>query len=105
MNDAYLDTHGKITIGDNVFFGWGVKVLTGSHDYKLFGEERKAIVIPKPVVIEEGVWIASHAIILPGAYIGKHAVVAAGSVVHGVVEPYTIVAGNPAKAIKRIPNN
>ena len=102
LNDAYLDTHGEITIEDLVSFGWGVKVLTGSHDYNTFGVDRHRKVIPRNVVIEEGAWIASYAILLPGSHIGKHAVVAAGSVVHGIVEPYTIVGGNPAKLIKRI---
>lgn len=104
VNDAFFDTQERITIGDNVFFGNGVKILTGSHDYELLGIERQKAITPRPVVIEEGAWIASFAIILPGAHIGKNAVVGAGSVVKGNVEANTLVAGNPAKFIKRINN-
>ena len=53
-------------------------------------------VLISPVVIEENVWIASHAIILPGVTIGEGAVVGAGAVVAHDVPPWTIVAGNPA---------
>jgi acetyltransferase-like isoleucine patch superfamily enzyme len=46
-------------------------------------------------------WICSNAIILPGVVVGKGAVIAAGAVVTKSVEPYTVVAGIPAKEIKR----
>jgi acetyltransferase-like isoleucine patch superfamily enzyme len=54
------------------------------------------------VVIEEGVWVASHALVLGPARIGAHAVVAAGALVLEDVPPYTVVAGRPAKVIKKI---
>jgi len=47
------------------------------------------------------VWMGHGAIVLPGVQIGNGAVVAAGAVVTRDVEPYIIVAGVPAKAIKR----
>jgi len=102
LNDAFLDLHSKIVIRNDVFFGHQVKVLTGYHDISLFGDDRRTAILKKDVIIEEGAWIASFSIILPGSHIGKHAVVAAGSVVHGYVEPYTVVAGSPAKVIKII---
>jgi acetyltransferase-like isoleucine patch superfamily enzyme len=78
-------------------------ILTGTHDYTKFGQERQLTKVEgKPVTIEEGVWICSGAIICPGVTIGKHAVVAAGSVVVKDVEPYEIVGGNPANHIKYI---
>ena len=54
-----------------------------------------------PVTIEDYVWIASRALILPGVTIGRGAVVAAGAVVFQDVAPYTVVAGNPARAVRR----
>ena len=54
-----------------------------------------------PIIIEDNAWIAANSIITAGVTIGKHAIVAGGSVVTKNVPPYTIVAGNPAKAIKR----
>ncbi len=53
------------------------------------------------VIIGDRVWIAYRAIILPGVTIGEGAVVGAGSVVTKDVESYTIVAGNPARFIKK----
>jgi acetyltransferase-like isoleucine patch superfamily enzyme len=56
----------------------------------------------RPVVIEDGVWIAARAIILKGVTIGRGSVVGAGAVVTADVPPRTVVAGNPAKVIKNI---
>lgn len=55
-----------------------------------------------PVTIKDDVWIGCGSIILKGVTIGEGAVVGAGSVVTKDVPPYTMVGGNPAKAIKRI---
>jgi 2,3,4,5-tetrahydropyridine-2,6-dicarboxylate N-acetyltransferase len=55
-----------------------------------------------PVIIEDDVLIGANAVILEGVRIGKGAVVAAGSVVTKDVEPETVVAGTPAKPIKRV---
>ena len=55
----------------------------------------------KPVVIGNDVWIGSRVTILPGVTIGDGAVIGASSVVTKDVEPYTVVAGNPAEIIKR----
>lgn len=52
--------------------------------------------------ISKGAWIGANAVILPGVQIGKNAVVAAGSVVTKNVEPFTVVAGVPARKIKEI---
>jgi maltose O-acetyltransferase len=55
-----------------------------------------------PVVIEDHVWIGFNVGILKGVTIGKGAIIGAGSVVTKDVEPFTVVAGNPAKIIKRL---
>ena len=54
-----------------------------------------------PVVIGHDVWIGDGAIILPGRSVGTGAVVAAGAVVTKNVEPYAIVAGNPARVVRQ----
>lgn len=56
----------------------------------------------KPVKICDNAWIGAKAIILKGVTIGECAIVSAGSVVTKDVQPYTIVAGNPAKKIKMV---
>lgn len=51
-------------------------------------------------IVGNDVWIGSDALILPGARIGSGAVVAARAVVSGDVEPYAVVAGNPARRVR-----
>lgn len=51
------------------------------------------------IVIEDDVWLGANVVVLDGAVIGKGAIVAAGSVVRGVLEPYSIYAGTPAKRV------
>jgi acetyltransferase-like isoleucine patch superfamily enzyme len=53
-----------------------------------------------PVRIEHNAWLGRGAIVLPGSVIGAHAVVAAGAVVRGTVPARTLVAGNPARAVR-----
>ena len=56
---------------------------------------------PEAVVIGNDVWIGTEVWIKPGVHIGNGAVVGLGSIVTRDVEPYTIVAGNPAKPIRK----
>ena len=51
--------------------------------------------------IGHDVWIGHGALILPGARVGSGAVIGAGAVVTGEVPPYAVVAGNPARVIRR----
>ena len=90
-----LDGRGGLTIGDYVDISAGAWILTDSHDMNdpLFPE------ILAPVKIGNHVWIGSRALVLPGVTIGEGAVVAAGAVVTGNVEPYSVVAGVPARPI------
>ena len=52
-------------------------------------------------VIGSDVWIGQNAVVLPGVQIGDGAIIGANSVVGSDVEPYTIVAGNPARVLRR----
>ena len=56
----------------------------------------------KPVLIKKNAWIGAKATILPGVTVGENAVVAAGAVVTKDVPANTVVAGMPAKIIKKI---
>lgn len=58
-------------------------------------------VATKPTIIGDHVWIGNKAVILKGVTIGQGAVVAAGAVVSRDVPAHTLVAGVPAKPIKR----
>lgn len=95
---------GKVSIGDDAFFGHGVMLLTGMHDFKKRGHLRHSAVPGegRDITIGAGAWIASHAIVIGPCSIGENAVVGAGSVVSGLVEPGALYAGNPARLIKLI---
>jgi acetyltransferase-like isoleucine patch superfamily enzyme len=105
VNNALFNTGGgTITVGEYAFFGHYVAVLAGGHDMEKFGRERQ-LAIPRTghdVVIENGVWLATHVLVIGPCRIGEHAVVAGGSLVRGDVEPYTVVAGRPAKVVRRL---
>lgn len=57
------------------------------------------------VIIDKYVWLGSNVIVLPGVHIGEGAVCCAGCVVTKDVEPYTVVAGIPAKKVNERPRN
>ena len=61
--------------------------------------------LSKPIVIGDDVWIGEYSAILKGVTIGKGAVVGCRSVVTKDVPPFTIVAGNPARVVKVIPED
>lgn len=71
--------------------------LFGDDDDPTFFDWRRS----KKCILGHDVWIGHAAIVLPGVRIGNGAVVGAGSIVTKDVAPYTIVAGNPAKPIRR----
>ncbi len=109
----------NITVGNNCYFNYGVKILDsykveiGNNvfiapnaiispvTHPLNAEERRRLQISK-VVIEDDVWIGANAVILPGVTLGRGSVVGAGAVVKQDVEAYAVVAGMPAKEIKKV---
>lgn len=93
---------GGITIKDNCFIGHNVTIATLNHDVN---PENRSALIPKPVVIEEKVWIGSDSTILSGVTIGYGAIIGAGSVVTKDIPPMSIAVGNPCKVIKKIQAN
>ncbi|MBN3948861.1 MAG: acyltransferase [Nostoc sp. NMS7] len=105
VNNALFNlSSGNIVIGEYVFFGHNVSVITGTHDYRNFGLERMHNFPTEgnDIVVEEGAWIASNATIIGPCKIGKNSVVAAGAVVKCDVPSYHVVAGIPAKIVKEI---
>lgn len=90
---------GGIFIGDRVLIGHSVVMATLNH---LEDPAARASMQPKPIRLEDDVWVGSHATILSGVTIGRGAIVAAGAVVTKDVEPMTIVGGVPAKHIRDV---
>ncbi|WP_309412347.1 sugar O-acetyltransferase [Brevibacillus laterosporus] len=93
---------GGISIGNGSMIGMNVTIATLNHGLSL---ETRNIAYPSPVKLGENVWIGSNSTILPGVTIGDNSVVAAGAVVTKDVPENTVVAGVPAKVVKKINNN
>ena len=118
-----LISRSKIKIGNDVTIAWGC-TLYDHNSHSLDWQERQKdleqqlndynngldfiknknweTVKSRPITIEDKVWIGFDCTILNGVTIGEGAIVGAKSVVRENVEPYTIVAGNPAVVIKKI---
>ena len=92
-------TMAKITLGPYALASQGAHLCAGTHDY------RKAALplLKAPIAIGQGAWVCADAFVGPGVHIGEYAIVAARAVVSKAVEPWTIVAGNPARAIAARP--
>lgn len=88
---------GGVTIGDNTVLSQDVYVCGGTHDYT----DPAYPLLRQRITIGSQVWIAAGAFIGPGVTIGDGAVVGARAVVVKDVEPWTVVAGNPARTIKK----
>jgi galactoside O-acetyltransferase len=115
----------SITIGSDVWIGWGCCIYDHDSHSLLWENRRKDIfqqiddykssinyvlnkdwstVKSKPIVISDKAWIGFDSVILKGVTIGEGAVVGARSVITRDVEPWTVVAGNPARMVKRLNN-
>lgn len=94
---------GPVTIGNHVNLAQGITVTALNHN---FDDSDKRIdeqgVSTSQVVIGDDVWIGANAVVLPGVTIGTHCIVAAGAVVTKDVPSHSLVAGVPAKIIKKI---
>ena len=91
--------NGGIEIGDKTMIGPNVTIVTVNHE---INPETRINAIPKPVKIGKNVWIGAGCTILPGVIIGENSIIGAGSVVTKDVPANIVVAGNPAKLIKKI---
>jgi acetyltransferase-like isoleucine patch superfamily enzyme len=92
-----------ITIGENVSVGPHVMLYTATH--LVGGSSRRMQLNPeaRPIVVEDGAWIALGAVILPGVRVGRGAIVGAGAVVSEDVPPDVLVMGNPARVTQELP--
>lgn len=96
-----------IEIGNNVLTGPFCLITDNSHGNNTLEESEvnpfeRQIVSKGPVIIEDYVWIGEGAQIMPGVTIGKSSIIASNAVVTHSIPPYSIVAGCPAKIIKKI---
>lgn len=115
----------EIEIGDDVMFSWGCTVIDNNSHSHIWSERKDDVMIWKKsldenklgkykdwinvkrgkIKIKNKAWIGFNSIVLKGVTIGEGAIVGAGSVVTKDVPDWTIVAGNPARIIRVIPQN
>lgn len=95
-----LNARSAIKIGNYVHISPYVIINAGGLDYRLTMNKRAHI--SKPVLIGDGVWICSGAIINPGVTIGRNSVVGAGAVVTKSIPENCVAVGVPAKVTKKI---
>lgn len=104
----------SISVGDDVLVAFGCTIMDhDSHSLRwierrddvahwFHGHKNWEHVRSAPIVVESKAWIGCNSILLKGVTIGEGAVIAAGSVVTRSVEPWTLVAGNPATVKRKL---
>jgi acetyltransferase-like isoleucine patch superfamily enzyme len=119
IHGAWFICDSQIDVGDYALISWNV-VFMDTYGVSLDPAERRTQLeslpfekdrrMPRgapasPIRIGRNVWIGFDCIVLPGISIGDGSIVGARSVVTENVPPYTIVAGNPARVIRKIEND
>ncbi len=97
----FLDLSAEIRIGDCVSIGHHSVFVTTHHEIGPPGY-RSGTTIRRPILVEDGSWIAARATVLPGVTIGQSSVVASGSVVAKNVPSHALVGGVPARLIRTL---
>ena len=95
--EAFIYNLGPVTIGEKVTISHRAQLCAGTHDYK----QPHLPLIKPPIVIRDQVWICANAFVGPGVTVGEGAIIGACAVVTRDVEPWAIMAGNPARFVKK----
>lgn len=102
----YDEYEPRVTFGKRVAVATGVTIVASSNannsELSKLDYVRDHLVRLDRVTVGDDAWIGTGAILLPGVEVGEGAIVAAGAVVTRSVEPYTVVAGAPARVIRRL---
>jgi acetyltransferase-like isoleucine patch superfamily enzyme len=116
MNGSRIVCNSEITIGNYCLISWNTVFMDNwrlpfdsaerrreLEQVPLRNPRHTAVEVPsQPIHIADKVWIGFDSCILPGVSIGEGSVVGARSVVDKDVPPFTVVAGNPARVIRRL---
>jgi acetyltransferase-like isoleucine patch superfamily enzyme len=100
MNGVRISSAASISIGDGCMLATNC-FLTDS-DWHDIHDRTSAPGATAPVILERGVWIGDSAIVCKGVHIGENSIVGAGAVVTRNIPPNVIVAGNPARIVKKL---
>lgn len=87
----------KIQIGEKCCIGKDVYLITGSHSI----ESPNFDMVTKPIIINDGCWVATGSYILAGVVLGRFSIIGAKSIVSKNTNDFDVVVGNPAKFIKK----
>jgi putative colanic acid biosynthesis acetyltransferase WcaF len=93
---VWIDNLADVEIGDNCCISQDAYLCTGSHDWSRTSFD----LICRPILVEDGAWVAARAAVAPGVTIGEGAVLAFGSVATTDLVPWSIYAGNPATLLR-----
>lgn len=94
LADVLINTiGGSVDIGDYVFFGHGVMLLTGTHNFTVTDQRRQENrrTADRDIIIERGAWVASRVVIIGPCRIGMNAVIGCGCVIDFDVPANTVV--------------
>lgn len=95
---CYLQAWNGVYLGKNILFAKGLNLISANHSVGKSESWDKV----EPIIIGDDVWIGVNATILPGVKIGNNCIIGAGSIItKSFEEDNLIIAGNPAKIIKR----
>lgn len=105
ISGATIYARNSIEIGDNTLVGGNAKILDNDFhpiEIEARNNDIKEKILSKPIKIGKNCFIGCNSIILKGTELGDGCVVGAGAVVHGKFEANSVIAGNPAKIVKKL---
>lgn len=117
LNGTYIVCEDRVDIGSHCLLAWGVVITDSWTAATLSVRDRRAALgataesttrhfpaagAPRPVVVEDNVWVGFDAVILPGVRVGRGAIIGARTIVSESIPPYAVVAGNPQRILRHI---
>lgn len=117
LNGTYIVANERVTIGAHCLLAWGSVVTDtwigpGSSPAARRalleaaargpGRHPGALETPRPVTLEDNVWLGFDSVVLPGVTIGRGAIVGCKTVIARDVAPYEVVAGDPPRVVRRL---
>jgi acetyltransferase-like isoleucine patch superfamily enzyme len=115
LNGTYLVCDERITIGSHCLLSWGVVITDSWCAAGISAAARRSLLeaaaagprrhfpsagSPRPVTLEDNVWVGFDSVILPGVTLGRGCIVGSRTIVADDVAPYAVVVGDPARVVR-----